>query len=78
MVPPERRKMTFREAWRYKERREGYAIGVGPGLIRLVQVLWYSTVGKKRYVPTGPDPKVMQKQKKRERQNRRRHHRGHR
>src|SRR5437764_12824892 len=37
--------------------------GPAPALGRLIHILWFMTVGKRRFVPTGPDPKRIRKQK---------------
>jgi hypothetical protein len=72
MTSPDRRRVGFREAAELVERRYGPVTHRSLGLGRLLQALWYMTVGKRRFVPSGPDPKSMRKHKKRERQNRRR------
>jgi hypothetical protein len=72
MTSPDRRKLGFREAAAVIERRHGPIAGRSLGVGRLVHILWYMTVGKRRFVPTGADPKRVRDDKKRARQNRRR------
>jgi hypothetical protein len=73
MTSPDRLRVGFREVAELVERRYAPVPPRGIGLGRLLQVLWYMTVGKQRFVASGPDPKWVRKQKKRERQNRRRY-----
>ena len=72
MPSSDRRKLGFREAAEVIERRNGPIAARSLGLGRLIHIVWYMTVGKRRFVPTGVDPKRVRDDRKRERQNRRR------
>jgi hypothetical protein len=75
MTSPDRRRLGFREAAGVLERSHGRLIYPSLGLGRLILILWYMTVGKRRFVPAGADPKLVGKQKKLDGHNRRRGHR---
>lgn len=78
MTSPDHRKLGFREAAEVLERRHGPLTYPSLGLVRLLNIVWYMTVGKKRFVPTGVDPRRVREEKKRGRQHRRRSRRHHR
>jgi len=77
MVAPDRSRMPYREASELLDYRFGQPAGGAAAFGRLIHILWFMTVGKRRFVPTGPDPKLVRKRKKLDRQNRRRHHNHH-
>lgn len=70
----DRRRLTFREAIDLLEYRYGRPYGIAI-FGRLIHAAWWATVGKRRFVATGPSRQDMRKEKKQHRQDRRRHQR---
>jgi len=70
----DRRRLPFREAIDLLEYRYGRPYGLAI-FGRLIHALWWATVGKPRFVATGPSRRDMRKEKKQHRQDRRRHQR---
>ena len=67
----DRRRLSYRDASEFLERRYGTAYGY-PALGRMIHILWWMTVGKRRFVPDDPSTHAIRAEKKRARQQRRR------
>jgi hypothetical protein len=77
MTSPDRRRLSFREAAEVLNRRHGPLTYRSLGLVRLINILWYMVVGKRRFVPDDARVQAMRAEKKRTRQQRRRNRRHH-
>ena len=71
MATGTRRRLRYREAKEFLERRHGPPVG-DEAIGRLAHILWWMIVGKRRFIPDGPTAQVVRAEKKRARQARRR------
>jgi len=78
MATGHRRRLSFREADEFLQRRSGRVYGTGPALGRLIHILWWLTAGKPRFVSDDARVATIRAEKKRSRQHRRRAQRQHR